>query len=250
MFVGQVIDDVAPFVNLATLDEPRFAGMLAHGCGERFASIEDVKPRRREVQAALHQLTQQRTYHRSILRRAFANAQHGFCSIAANPKGGDHLPVLERRAIDDDGAQTQLAQRTLHQLLHLFAAGFDEVFAHRRLLYAIGVVKVLHHRPVVARRKTAHHLVPHTQLHWPAALEQFVAAQALLPFIGRAQPRLADRHLLAVHHAVAVLFAPAVSATALMLLVAISGQVPDFFFHYRLHQGQSCFAHQVAHALL
>ena len=35
-----------------------------------------------------------------------------------------------------------------------------------------------------------------------------------------------------------------------VLLVAVSGQVPDFFFHYRLHQRQSCFAHQVAHAFL
>ena len=171
-------------------------------------------------------------------------------SIAANTKGYDHLPVLERRAVDHDGAQPQLAQRTLHQLLHLLAAGLDEVLAHRRFLDAIGVVKVLHHRTVVARRKPAHHLVPHAHLHRSAALEQLVAAQTLFTLVGRTQPRSPDRHFLAVHHAVAVLFAPAMRAAPFVLLMALAGQVPDFLFHHRLHQRQPRLPQQVAHALL
>jgi len=60
------------------------------------------------------------------------------------------------------------------------------------------------------------------------ALEQFVAAQPLLAFFGRAKPRLADRHLLAVHHAVAVFLSPAVRAASFVLLMPLAGQVPDF----------------------
>ena len=89
--------------------------------------------------------------HRRIFRRAFPNAQHRFCSIAANTKARDHLPVLERRSVDDDGAQPQLAQRTLHQLLHFLAAGFDEVLAHRGFLDAVLRVEmpriILSHTP-------------------------------------------------------------------------------------------------------
>ncbi len=44
-----------------------------------------------------------------------AQAEHRLASIAASPKGYLHLPVLERRAVDDNGAQAQFAQRTLHQ---------------------------------------------------------------------------------------------------------------------------------------
>ena len=95
----------------------------------------------REVQASLDQIAQQRTHHRGVLGRALAHAQHRFAPVAANPKGYDHLPVLERRAVDQHGAQPQLAQRPLHQLLHLLPAGLDEVLAHRRLLDPVGVLK-------------------------------------------------------------------------------------------------------------
>src|ERR1700735_591140 len=73
-------------------------------------------------------------------------------------------------------AHKRNSQRTLHQLLHFLPAGLDEILTHRRLLNPVGVVEVLHHRTVVARRKPAHHLVPYSGLQWTAALEQFVAA--------------------------------------------------------------------------
>jgi hypothetical protein len=68
--------------------------------------------------------------------------------------------------------------------------------------------------------------------------------------VRRAQPRFADRHFLAIHHAVALLFAPAMRAAPLVLLVAFPGQMPDFLFHHGLHQREPRFSQQVAHALL
>jgi hypothetical protein len=106
MFVGQVIDDVALLVNLTTLDEGRLARVLPHGGSERFAAIQNVQPRRREVQSALYQFTQQSARHRRVFGRALADAQYGFGPIAANPKGCNHLPVLERCAVDQHRAQT------------------------------------------------------------------------------------------------------------------------------------------------
>src|SRR5947209_158610 len=79
----------------------------------------------------------------TAVRGAFADPQHRFASIAANLKGRNDLPVFERSAVDQHGAQPQLAQRTLHQLLHLLAAGLDEVLAHRRLLDSISGLEVL-----------------------------------------------------------------------------------------------------------
>lgn len=60
------------------------------------ASSRMYKQWRREVQAALDKLTQQATHNGRIFRRTFAQAQRGFASIAANTKGCDLLPVLER----------------------------------------------------------------------------------------------------------------------------------------------------------
>ena len=59
VFVRQVIHDVAFLVDLAALDEGSLAGVASHGRMQRFAAVEDVQPRRREVQSALHQFTQQ-----------------------------------------------------------------------------------------------------------------------------------------------------------------------------------------------
>src|SRR5260370_17649072 len=73
-------------MNLAALDESRFAGVTSHSRVQRFAAIQDVEPRRAEVQSALRQFTEQRAYHRRIFRRALTNSQHRLGSIAANAK--------------------------------------------------------------------------------------------------------------------------------------------------------------------
>src|SRR5258706_13425128 len=118
-------------MDLATLDEGRLASVTSHRRVQRLAAIRDVKARRREVQAAVYQFAQQRVHYRRILGRSLADAQHRFTPIAANPKGYDHLPVLERSPVDQHGAQPQFTQRALHQFLYLFSAGLDEVVAYR-----------------------------------------------------------------------------------------------------------------------
>src|ERR1019366_4184411 len=94
------------------------------------------------------------------------------------------------------------------------------------------------------------HLVPYPVLQRPTALKQFVTAQPLLAILLGAQTRSPDRHLLPVHHAVAVLFSPAVSAPCGMLLVTLACQVPYFFLHHQVHQGKTGRAQQVADSFL
>ena len=50
MFFGQVIDDVAPLVDLAALDERRLARVTAHRRCQRLAAVQDIQPRHAEVQ--------------------------------------------------------------------------------------------------------------------------------------------------------------------------------------------------------
>src|SRR5205085_7321695 len=85
---------------------------------------------------------------------------------------------------------------------------FDEVIAYRRLFDSVGFLKILYHRAVVARRKPAHHLVPNRVLHRRAALKHLIASQALLAILLGPQPASLDRHLLAVHNAIAGFFSP------------------------------------------
>ena len=82
-------------MDLTTLDESRFPGMAGHCRVQRFATVQNVKPRCRKVQPAFHQFAQQSAHHGRVLRRSLADAQHGLGPIAANAKGYDDLPVFE-----------------------------------------------------------------------------------------------------------------------------------------------------------
>src|ERR1035437_3877726 len=75
-------------------------------------------------------------------------------------------------------------------------------------------------------------------------------SQPLLAILLGAQTCSPDRHLLPVHHTVAVLFSPAVSAPCGMLLVTLACQVPYFFLHHQVHQGKTGRAQQVADSFL
>src|SRR5208337_347649 len=65
-----------------------------------------------------------------------------------------------------------------------------------------------------------------------------------------AQTGSPNRYLLPVHYAVTVFFPPAMRATLGMLLMSLSGQVPNFLLHDQVHQRQSRLAQQVAHSFL
>ena len=139
-------------MNLAALNEGGFSGVALHRRMQRLAAIENVEPRRAEIQTALHQIAQQRTDQRGIFGRAFTQPQHGFCAVAADAQGHDHLPVLERSPIDQHCAQIQFSQRPLHQRFQLFSAGLDEVFTDRRFLHPVGIGEILHDWSIVPRR--------------------------------------------------------------------------------------------------
>src|ERR1019366_6396666 len=245
-----MIDHVPPLVHLAALDQSRLADMTAHRRRQRLASVQHIQPKDAEVQRARRQILEQRAHHAGVLRRSFAQAQHDFAPVRADAQGHDHLPIPERRAVDQHRTQSQLAQRTFHQLLQLLPAGLDEAVAHRRLLHPVGFTKLFHHRSIVARRQPAHHLVPDRVLQRRAALEQLVTAQPLLAIFRAAQTGSPNRHLLPVHYAVTVFFPPAMSATLGVLLMTLSSQVPNFLLHDQVHQRQSGLAQQVADSFL
>jgi hypothetical protein len=72
----------------------------------------------------------------------------------------------------------------------------------------------------------------------------------LLALVLGPQPRLLERHLLSVHHAVTILFAPAMRAAPCVLLMALAGQVMHFLVHHQVHQLQPGLPQQVSYSLL
>jgi hypothetical protein len=58
VFVRQVIHDIAFLVDLAALDERSLASVATHGRVQRFTTVQDIQPRRGEVQATHGELTQ------------------------------------------------------------------------------------------------------------------------------------------------------------------------------------------------
>src|SRR6202044_830749 len=65
----------------------------------------------------------------------------------------------------------------------------------------------------------------------------------------RPHSRPLDRHLLAHHHAVALLATPPIGQPFRLPLAALANQFPDFFPHQQIHQLQAGLTDQFAHAL-
>ena len=59
LFIRQMIEHVAPLVNLAALDRSRLAGMLFHRRRQCLPAIQNVKPRLIEIESAVHQIAQE-----------------------------------------------------------------------------------------------------------------------------------------------------------------------------------------------
>ncbi|OPZ47036.1 MAG: hypothetical protein BWY92_01850 [Firmicutes bacterium ADurb.BinA052] len=104
VLLRQVIDHVPFLVYLAALDEARLAGVPFHRRSQGLAAVENVQPRRTEIQAALHQFAQQRVHHSGIFGGSLAQPQYRFAPVAADAQRHNHLSILERGAVDQYGA--------------------------------------------------------------------------------------------------------------------------------------------------
>ena len=85
-FLGQVLDDVAPFVLLAALDECVDAEALDDGPAQRLAAVDHPQPGTVGIEPALDQIAQQRAHHARALGGALAQPQNVLVALASMPK--------------------------------------------------------------------------------------------------------------------------------------------------------------------
>jgi len=129
VFIGQMIDNVAALVDLAALDQSASPACLRTAEASALPPSQDVQPRHREVHAAFDQFA-----HSELTTAVFSVAPSRMPSTVFAPSQPIPRAAIICRSLNGVPSMTmaqqpQLAQRTLHQLLHLFAAGLDEVLA-------------------------------------------------------------------------------------------------------------------------
>src|ERR1039457_5175361 len=243
-----MIQHISPLVDLAALDRCRLTGVLLHRCCQRLAAIQNVQPRRDEIEAAFHQVAQQLAHHRRVLRGSLPYAQDRFAPVFTDAQRGHHLLPFERRRVDQQRAQPHLVQPSLHHVLQLRPARLDEVFTDCALLQPVCFGELAHRLAVLPCAQPEHQLLPHGLGQRLAAVEHFVAAQPHFLVLGGPHAWPLDRNLLAHHHAVAALTTPPAGRPVRLPLAARAGQCPDFFLHQQIHQLQAGLTNQFTHA--
>ncbi len=58
LFVGQMVEHIAPLMNLTALDRRRLASVLFHRAAERLAAIQQVQSGLTEIQFTIRQVAQ------------------------------------------------------------------------------------------------------------------------------------------------------------------------------------------------
>ena len=82
----QVIEHVAPLMDLAALDAGGLARMTTHRRSQRLTAIQHIQAGHAEVQAASGQITEQLANHRGVLGCSLAQPQHRFAPVPADPQ--------------------------------------------------------------------------------------------------------------------------------------------------------------------
>jgi hypothetical protein len=147
-------------MNLAALNEAASAACLC-AAGENALAPSRAYSRGVEKSNPRSTNSFNNAHHRRVFGRTLADAQHRFSSIAANPKGCNHLPILERSAVDQHRAQRNSPRGRSINCWTFSRLASIKFSSHRRLLDTIGVVKILYDRAVVAPRQLAQPLAPH-----------------------------------------------------------------------------------------
>src|SRR3954469_17374273 len=142
--------------------------------------------------------------------------------------------AFEWCGINQQRAELLLLQPPLHQFLQLGPARFDEVFADRALLQAVRLAELPHRLAIFPRAQTEHEFLPYRLRQGLPAMADLVADQPDLPILGRTNSRPLDGHFLSHHDAVPALCAPPLGGPLRQRPVALTYQMPDFFFHQQL----------------
>jgi hypothetical protein len=82
-----MIDHVADLMDLATLDQPAFAGHFAHGRGESLTAIQNVQTRHVEIHPAAPDVLQQVPDYGEVLGGALVQAENLSLSSVALSSG-------------------------------------------------------------------------------------------------------------------------------------------------------------------
>ena len=104
LFIGQMIEHIAPLMNLTALDRCRLASVFEYRCTERLAAIQKIQSWLSEIQPAIGQVALQLAHHRCILGGALPDTQDRFAPILADSQCGYHLLAGERRRVNQQGA--------------------------------------------------------------------------------------------------------------------------------------------------
>src|SRR5947209_18977721 len=105
------------------------------------------------------------------------------------------------------------------------------MFADRALLQSVCFAELPHCLAIFPRAQTEHEFLPYRLRQRLPAMEHLVAAQPDLPIFGRTNSRPLDGYFLSHHDAVPAFCAPPVGGPLRQRPVALTHQMPDFFFH-------------------
>src|SRR3954466_7890122 len=105
------------------------------------------------------------------------------------------------------------------------------MFADRALLQAVCFAELPHCLAIFPRAQTEHEFLPYRLRERLPAMEHLVAAQPDLPIFRRTHLRPLDGDFLSLNHAVPTPWSPPLGGPLRQRPVALTHQMPDFFFH-------------------
>ena len=133
----QPVDDVPGFVHLAALDRRIAAEGSADRLGQCLGAVDDKQARRAGIEAAAHQIVEQRLNHGGILGRAFDHAQRMLGAFAVDADSGHQRQIIgQMKAVDLDDQEIERGQIRRHPVGHTLRRQRHEPARDRRFRYA------------------------------------------------------------------------------------------------------------------
>src|SRR3989440_11587532 len=109
--LGQPLDHVAGFMNLAALDRCVGAKGATDDFAQRFGAVDDEQPADLGIKPALDQLVDESLHASGVLGCSFDQGERMFVAFSINAEGSDqHQVVADVQPVDLDDQEVQLGQ--------------------------------------------------------------------------------------------------------------------------------------------
>src|SRR5205085_10904487 len=108
--------DVPSLVDLAPLHERILAEHASDGGAQTLAAVDDEEPRAIRLQPARRQILEHRRARDLVLRRALPEAENVLRARRVDPESAEDHVLAEVNAVDEDGPEIEVAERSLHPL--------------------------------------------------------------------------------------------------------------------------------------